>query len=70
MLVKLPDPMQREIEATVRLKAGESRVLDVLAVAEEVQLRFNDDNVALEDIAALVARLGAQSGCAVELDGV
>ncbi|WP_332698965.1 hypothetical protein [Bosea sp. (in: a-proteobacteria)] len=68
MLVKLSDPMQRDIEATVRLKAGESRVLDVFAVAEEVQLRFRDDNVALEDIAALVARLGSQSGCALELD--
>jgi len=68
MLVKLSDPMQRDIETTVRLKAGESRVLDVFAVAEEVQLRFIDDNVALEDIAALVAQIGAQSGCALELD--
>lgn len=69
MLIKLSDPMQRDIEATIRLKAGESRVLDVFAVAEEVQLRFQDANVALEDIAAIVAQLGAQSGCALELDG-
>ncbi|HEV7339503.1 MULTISPECIES: hypothetical protein [Bosea] len=69
MLMKLSAPMQRDIETTVRLRAGESRVLDVFAVAEEVQLRFNGENVALEDIAAVVAQLGAQSGCALELDG-
>ena len=68
MLMKLSAPMQRDVEATVRLRAGESRVLDVFAVAEEVQLRFNGDNVALEDIAAVVMRLAAQSGCALELD--
>ncbi len=68
MLLKLSDPMQRDIETTVRSKAGESRVVDVFGVAEEVQLRFGDDNVALEDIAAAVARLATQSGCALELD--
>jgi hypothetical protein len=60
--------MQRDIETTVRFKAGESRVVDVFGVAEEVQLRFVDDNVALEDIAAMVAQLATQSGCALELD--
>lgn len=68
MLLKLSDPMQRDIETTVRFKAGESRVVDVFGVAEEVQLRFVDDNVALEDIAAMVAHLATQSGCALELD--
>jgi hypothetical protein len=68
MLIKLSDPMWRDIETTVRSKAGESRVVDVFGVAEEVQLRFSDDNVALEDIAAAVARLATQSGCALELD--
>lgn len=68
MLIKLSDPMRREIEAIVRLQAGESRIINVFGVAEEVQLRFADDNVALEDIAAAVARLASQSGCALELD--
>lgn len=68
MLIKLSDPMWRDIETTVRSRAGESRVVDVFGVAEEVQLRFGDDNVALEDIAAAVARLATQSGCALELD--
>ncbi len=68
MLLRLSDPMQRDIETTVRFKAGESRVVDVFGVAEEVQLRFVDDNVALEDIAAMVAQLATQSGCALELD--
>lgn len=69
MLMKLSAPMQRDVEATVRQRACESRVLDVFAVAEEVQLRFGGENVALEDIAAVVAQLASQSGCALELDG-
>jgi hypothetical protein len=68
MLIKLSDPMQRDIESTVRSKAGDSRVVDVFGIAEEVQLRFIDDNVALEDIAAAVARLASTFGCALELD--
>lgn len=68
MFITLSDPMQRAIETALRLKAGESRIVDVFGVAEEVQLRFIDDNVALEDIAAVVARLASQSGCALELD--
>ncbi|MBA4224276.1 hypothetical protein [Bosea vestrisii] len=68
MLITLSDPMRRDIEAAVRLRAAQSRVVDVFGVAEEVQLRFVDDNVALEDIAAVVARLATQSGCALELD--
>lgn len=68
MLITLSDPMRRDIEAAVRLRAAQSRVVDVFGVAEEVQLRFVDDNVALEDIAAIVARLATQSGCALELD--
>jgi len=68
MLIKLSDPMRQDIETTVRLKAGQSRVVDVFGVAEEVQLRFIDDNVALEDIAAAVAGLASKFGCALELD--
>lgn len=68
MLIKLSDPMRLDIETTVRSRAGESRVVNVFGVAEEIQLRFADDNVALEDIAFAVARLATQSGCALELD--
>ncbi len=68
MLITLSDPMRRDIETAVRLEAGQSRVVDVFGVAEDVQRRFVDDNVALEDIAAAVARLASQSGCALELD--
>ncbi|HEV7324695.1 MAG TPA: hypothetical protein VGN91_06490 [Bosea sp. (in: a-proteobacteria)] len=68
MFITLSDPMRRAIEATLRSKFGESRIVNVFGVAEEVQLRFIDDNVALEDIAAVVAQLAAQSGCALELD--
>ncbi|CAN7697883.1 hypothetical protein [Bosea sp. LjRoot237] len=43
-------------------------MLDVFGVAEEIQARFSQDNVAFEDITTMIARLGAQSGCALELD--
>ncbi|CAN7675080.1 hypothetical protein LJR090_001756 [Bosea sp. LjRoot90] len=68
MFITLSDPMRRDIETTLRSKVGESRVVNVFGVAEEVQLRFIDDNVALEDIAAIVAHLASKSGCALELD--
>jgi hypothetical protein len=68
MLIKLSERMRRDIESAVRSKTGETRVVDVFGLAEEVQLRFVDDNVALEDIAAVVAHLASQSGCALELD--
>lgn len=68
MFITLSDPMRRAIETTLRSKVGESRVVNVFGLAEEVQLRFIDDNVALEDIAAVVAHLASQSGCALELD--
>lgn len=68
MLFKFSDPMREHIEAAVRLKSGQSRVLDVYALAEEVQARFIDANVALEDIVTMITNLGAQSGCALELD--
>lgn len=67
MLVRFSDPMRRDIEATIRARIGETRVLDVYAVAGEVQNRFVDENVALEDIVTLVAKLATQSGCALEL---
>lgn len=68
MLIKFSDPMRQHIEAAVRLTSGQSRVLDVYALAEEVQARFIDSNVALEDIVTMITNLGAQSGCALELD--
>jgi hypothetical protein len=68
MLVKLSGPLKQHIETTVRLRAGQSRVLDVFGVAKEIQAHFSEDNVALEDIAAMVAHFGALTGCALELD--
>lgn len=68
MLIKLSDPMRRDIETIVRSQAGDARIVNVFGVAEQVQLRFADDNVALEDIAYAVAHIASQSGCALELD--
>ena len=66
MLEQLPDDIQREIETVIRSKANESRVLDVYATAEEICRRHAGPEIRLEAIAATVARLGNQYGCAVE----
>jgi hypothetical protein len=66
MLERLSDEIQREVEKAIRLKASESRVLDVYATAEEIRRKHAVPEIRLEDIAATVARLGSQYGCAVE----
>lgn len=66
MLEQLPDDIQREIETVIRSKANESRVLDVYATADEICRRHAGFALGLEAIAATVARLGSQYGCAVE----
>lgn len=66
MLEQLSEEIQREVETAIRLKASESRVLDVYATAEEIRRKHAVPEIRLEDIAATVARLGNQYGCAVE----
>lgn len=66
MMERLSDTIQREIEMAIRSKANESRVLDVYATAEEIRRKHAVPEIRLEDIAATVARLGNQYGCAVE----
>lgn len=65
----LPDDIQREVEATIRAKAGKSRVLDVDATAQEILGRHALPGVEIGTIAAIVARLAGRYGCAVELGG-
>jgi DNA-binding protein len=67
MLITLSDEMRHDIELMVRVKAHELRIIDVAGIAEQVRLRFLDQNVALEDIATVVAKVAVQSGCALEL---
>jgi hypothetical protein len=62
----LPDDIQREVETTIRAKAGESRVLDVDATALEILGRHALPGVEIGTIAAIVARLAGRYGCAVE----
>jgi hypothetical protein len=69
MTQQLPDDIQREVETTIRAKASESRVLDVYATALEIRSRHAVPEILIEDIAATVARLASQYGCAVELGG-
>jgi hypothetical protein len=66
MLVQLSDALRREVETTVRTKLGESRILDVYATAEEIRGRHAAERNTLEEIAASVAHLATQCGCAVE----
>jgi hypothetical protein len=66
MLIQLPTIIQDDIKETVRISVGQSLVLDVFATAEYVRRKHEDQNVALEDIANMVARAAAQCGCALE----
>jgi hypothetical protein len=66
MLVQLSDTLRREVEATVRTKLGETRILDVYATAAEIHGRHAAERHTLEEIAASVAHLATQCGCAVE----
>ncbi|MFA6965837.1 MULTISPECIES: hypothetical protein [Bosea] len=66
---RLPDDMRRDVEATIRSKASESRIVDVHATVEEIRLRHAVPEIRIADMAVIVARLAAQYGCAVELGG-
>ena len=66
MLIKLSEEMQRTVEMKVRSRIDEAPVLDVNATAEEIRQVFAEQNVALEDIAASVARFATQCGHPVE----
>jgi hypothetical protein len=65
----LPDEIQRDVETMVRAKAGESRVLDVDATAREILGRHGGLGLEIGTVAASVARLASQYGCAVQLGG-
>ena len=67
MPIKLSDEMQREVEMAIRSRASRSLVVDVYATAEEIRRRHAIDETVLDEIAATIARLAAQCGCAVEL---
>lgn len=67
MEMRLSDAVQREVELAIRAKASQSLVVDVYATAQEIQREHDVGDADLDDIAATVARLAAQCGCAVEL---
>lgn len=69
MLIQLSDEIQRDVEAAIRVKLGNSLIVDVYATAEEIRRNHAAANVALEDIAASLAKLAVQRGCAVEFGG-
>ncbi|HEV7261331.1 MAG TPA: hypothetical protein VGN82_26365 [Bosea sp. (in: a-proteobacteria)] len=63
---RLSTEIQREVEMAIRSQTNESRILDVYATAEAIRRKHPVPEIRLEDIAAAVARLGNQYGCAVE----
>lgn len=67
MELRLSDTLRREVEIAIRAKASRSLVVDVYATAQEIQRQHDVDGVGLDAIAATVAQLAAQCGCAVEL---
>jgi hypothetical protein len=66
MFIKLSQAIHDDVDLSVRAVASQSIVLNVFATAEAVRKRHESQNVALEDIAALVATKAGQCGCAIE----
>ena len=66
MLIQLSEDIQRDVEAAIRVKLGSALVIDAYSTAEEIRRNHAAANVALEDIAATLAKLAVQRGCAVE----
>lgn len=66
MLIQLSDTIRREVETTVRTQLSQSRIVDVYATAEDIRRRHADEDIGVEHIAASVAQLATQCGCAVE----
>ncbi|PZN97507.1 MAG: hypothetical protein DCF30_16240 [Hyphomicrobiales bacterium] len=66
MHIKLSETLRREVEATVRTKLSESRIVDVYATAEEIKRHHAAERVTLDDIAVSVANLATQRGCVVQ----
>lgn len=54
--------LRDDVAATVRRRAAVNTVIDVNAIAEEVRRRHLPENVALEDIAAMVMRTADHLG--------
>lgn len=69
MLIQLSDAIRREVETTIRTKVSQSRIVDVYATAEEIRRRHAAEDLPLEQIAASIAHLATQCGCAVEFGG-
>jgi hypothetical protein len=66
MLIQLTDEVQREVEAAIRSKLGSALVINVYETAAEIQQKHGIASVPLDDIAASIAKLAVQRGCAVE----
>jgi Tfp pilus assembly PilM family ATPase len=66
MLVKLSEAIRHDVEATVRSKVSQSLIVDVYATAKEIRRKHAEAGIELDDIAASVAALAVQCGCAIE----
>jgi hypothetical protein len=66
MLIQLSEEVQREIETAIRSKLGSSLVVNVYETAAEIQQKHVIADLTLDEIAASIAKLAVQRGCAVE----
>lgn len=67
MLIQLPDEIQRDMDLAIRSKIGTALVVNAYETAAEIRRKHALVDVTLEDIAASIARLAVQRGCAVEI---
>lgn len=66
MLIQLSDEAQREVETAIRSKLGSSLVVNVYETAAEIRHKHAIADLTIEDLAASIAKLAVQRGCAVE----
>ena len=62
----VPQLLVEDLAATVQAAHAEKGIINVTALSEEVRLRHEKENVALEDIAEMVMLRAQYAGAAME----
>lgn len=65
-MLRLSEAIRLDVETTVRSNISHALILDVYAAAEEIRSKHGEAAMALDDIAASIARLAVQCGCAIK----
>jgi predicted glycoside hydrolase/deacetylase ChbG (UPF0249 family) len=69
MKIQLPPKMMNDLTETVRTAFTQKGIVNILRLAEEIRMRNEAANVALEDITAEVMAQAQRFNAAMEFDG-